>query len=262
MDTDHLSPTPSSPRSARSPSARRVRLAAALLAPVLALSATACSGDGEEPEDTTTTSAAVATTTTTVEAALEQGTQVSVYVPEVGDCFDRRTIEVEGEEDEDIILLLDCELPHQAEVFHVFEVTDDDLASVDTTTSTLPTDDTEDTEDTGSDEGEGVEGHEGGTTTDTSVDSSDGGSGTRQDDGTTTPTVTRSIQGMLEDLARRRCPQRLGDFVGMPYERSELEVSWWIPSQAEWESGTRLIGCTLFDPSSERLAGSQRDARR
>lgn len=231
------------------------RSLAFVVAALLALAA-ACSGGDDAPATTTTTAAVPSSTTTTVEAALEQGEQISVYVPEVGDCFDRRTIE---DVEEPIILLLDCDLPHEAEVFHVFEVTDEHLAAAEaatsaTTATTVVVDD-----------GDGDAGDEDGTTPTTGDDATgivpDGEDGVEDED-TSPTTVTRSLEATLEDIARRRCPQHLGAYVGTPYERSELEVSWRLPTPTDWEEGRRLVACTLFDPTTERLAGSQRDARR
>ncbi|WP_334142104.1 septum formation family protein [Rhabdothermincola sp.] len=91
-----------------------------LLAAVL--STVACSG-GRSDEVTTTTTAEVAPTTTTTEAPLEAGQQIFVYVPQVGDCFDRRKIERSASTSgrTDIVLKLDCSLPHRNEVYAVLD---------------------------------------------------------------------------------------------------------------------------------------------
>jgi hypothetical protein len=79
----------------------------------------ACTGGGG-PDTVATTTTVAPETTTTTEPALDAGTQVFVYTPEVGDCFDRRQLPPEaagaGGQTE-IVLLLDCALPHQNEVF-------------------------------------------------------------------------------------------------------------------------------------------------
>lgn len=238
----------------------------ALLLVASLLGVVACSGGDETPATTSTTSTTPPSTPTTVAATLEQGEQISVYVPEVGDCFDRRTLE---EVEETIILLLDCDLPHEAEVFHVFEVTDADLAAAESATSATTAttvaaddgavggeDDPSSTSTAGSSDGGSSDGGA------TGGSSGDGDAGEDVDEDETPTTVVRSMDATLEDIARRRCPQFLGAFVGMPYERSELEVSWWLPSPDDWDEGRRMIACTLFDPTTERLAGSQRDARR
>ncbi len=48
-----------------------------------------------------------------------------VYTPVVGQCFDRRRLEerpAAGPQQTDIVLLLDCALPHQNEVFDVLDM--------------------------------------------------------------------------------------------------------------------------------------------
>lgn len=84
--------------------------------------ATGCSGEGDEDAVAATTTEAPSTTTTT-EAPLEAGTQIFVYVPQVGDCFDRRKIERSASTSgqTDIVLKLDCSLPHRNEVFAVLD---------------------------------------------------------------------------------------------------------------------------------------------
>lgn len=89
----------------------------------LALGAAACSGDGESTATTTTT--AVPETTTTTEPPLESGRQVFVYTPAVGQCFDRRQLEerpTTGPQQTEIVLILDCSLPHENEVFAVLDL--------------------------------------------------------------------------------------------------------------------------------------------
>jgi hypothetical protein len=92
---------------------------------LLAVAATGCSGSGSA--GTATTSTTVAETTTTSEPPLEAGSQVFVYTPEVGQCFDRRQLEerpTTGPQQTDIVLLLDCGLPHDNEVIDVLEMPD------------------------------------------------------------------------------------------------------------------------------------------
>jgi hypothetical protein len=82
-----------------------------------------CSGGGE-PTAATTTIAPIPETTTTTEPPLEAGTQVFVYTPAQGDCFDRRRLDAEASGaggQTEIVLLLDCSLPHQNQVFAVVD---------------------------------------------------------------------------------------------------------------------------------------------
>lgn len=96
------------------------RLGRSLVVGVVGLAImSSCSGDSGPGAVATTTTVAPETTTTT-EPPVDAGTQVFVYTPEVGDCFDRRQLPAEqagaGGQTE-IVLLLDCALPHQNEVF-------------------------------------------------------------------------------------------------------------------------------------------------
>ncbi len=97
-------------------------LARALVAVVAVLAVgvgvAACSGDASN-ESTTTTTEPVVESTTTTEVPLSAGRQVSFFVPQVGDCFDVRPVEKAAS----IHLLLDCQLPHQHQVFAVFDYT-------------------------------------------------------------------------------------------------------------------------------------------
>lgn len=106
---------------------RRTALAHTCAVVVLALAAlasVACSGDTGSGASTTVATVAPETTTTT-EPPLEAGRQVFVYTPSVGQCFDRRRLEerpASGPQQTDVVLLLDCALPHQNEVFAVLDV--------------------------------------------------------------------------------------------------------------------------------------------
>jgi hypothetical protein len=103
---------------------RRSRLVLTAIA-ALCVIASACSDDGD-PTAATTTTAAPETTTTTA-PPLEAGRQVFVYTPAVGQCFDRRQLEerpTSGPQQTDIVLVLDCSLPHENEVFDVLELPD------------------------------------------------------------------------------------------------------------------------------------------
>ncbi len=95
-------------------------VALATLVALVALVATGCSGDDGGTAATTTTSEIPVETTTTTEVPIEGGEQIFVYEPEVGDCFDLRRLESEGSTGPvDIVLLIDCTLPHRYEVFDV-----------------------------------------------------------------------------------------------------------------------------------------------
>jgi hypothetical protein len=61
----------------------------------------------------------------------------------------------------------------------------------------------------------------------------------------------------LIDAAKRRCTQPFAEFVGLPYERSALELGWVVPTPGQWDDGNRTIGCTVYDAAGGRLVDSQ-----
>lgn len=85
---------------------------------------TACSGDDGASSSTTLPPPPPETTTTT-EPPLDAGEQFFVYTPAIGDCFDRRRLDRPPEDaasgQTDIVLKLDCSLPHQNEVIQVLD---------------------------------------------------------------------------------------------------------------------------------------------
>ena len=60
----------------------------------------------------------------------------------------------------------------------------------------------------------------------------------------------------MREFARRNCTDGFEAYVGRPYETSELEVGYYLPSSSEWESGARRIGCYLYDVGGDKLVGS------
>jgi hypothetical protein len=99
------------------------RLIVLAVAAALVTTTVAGCSDDEPTDDEPTTTTAPPETTTTTEAPLEAGTQLYVYTPNVGDCFDRRQldppVEQVGRVPSRIVLLLDCTLPHENEIFEV-----------------------------------------------------------------------------------------------------------------------------------------------
>jgi len=108
---------------ARLPDRRRARslpgptAVVALVALVGALAA-ACGGGGDGGDDTTTTTEEE---TTVTEVPLDRGQQIdaALYVPAIGDCFDRRYPDPERPLRE-VILVVPCREPHTYEVFDLW----------------------------------------------------------------------------------------------------------------------------------------------
>ncbi len=52
------------------------------------------------------------------------------------------------------------------------------------------------------------------------------------------------------------------DFVGMPYEQSIYEVSYYFPLAEGWANNQTAIKCLIHDPSKETSIGSKRNTKR
>ncbi len=101
-------------------------LAGLTLALATGFLSTGCTS-GNDSSSSTTVTTAVPETTTTTEPPLEAGRQVFVFTPAVGQCFDRRSLDerpATGPQQTDIVLVLDCSLPHQNEVFDILKMPD------------------------------------------------------------------------------------------------------------------------------------------
>lgn len=219
-----------------------------------------CSGDDGAAPDTTTGTTVAAPTTTTTEAPLDAGERVYVYEPAVGDCFDRRTLSEEEGGDE-IVLLLDCELPHEVEVFAVLTI--EESAVPTTTTSTAPTTTAPPTTESTPTTTPTLDGSTTSTTRDLdeaiSVDPEEG-SGSTEASGW-------PGEDALDRYARRACAAAFDPWAGIPYELSVLEIGWIVPDEDAWDDGDRTLVCTALPPSSTgeapaRMSGSMAGAGR
>lgn len=124
------------------------------------------------------------------------------------------------------VLLVDCTQPHTFQVFGVFDFDESTLPPNLVATEGLAT------------EGEGTTGAV--------------GAGPQPWPG----------EDVLITAAQRQCPPLFAEWVGLPYERSVLELSWVVPDEVAWENGDRTIGCTLWDPTTDRMATDSRGAAR
>jgi len=65
----------------------------------------------------------------------------------------------------------------------------------------------------------------------------------------------------IKEQADADCVAAFGDFVGVEYNDSELEYTYYFPSAESWEQGDREILCEVYDPDSQTtgsLEGSER----
>lgn len=52
------------------------------------------------------------------------------------------------------------------------------------------------------------------------------------------------------------CVERFAGFVGLAYEDSQLEISYFYPGQSAWDADDRSYICSVFDLAGEKLQGS------
>ena len=65
----------------------------------------------------------------------------------------------------------------------------------------------------------------------------------------------------LNDQAISDCSTEFGSFVGLDYDSSELDFSYYYPTEESWGQGDREILCLMIDPSGQ-VTGSLRGAAR
>lgn len=66
----------------------------------------------------------------------------------------------------------------------------------------------------------------------------------------------------LEDEIFDACFTAFEDFVGPNWESTELDLTWFEPTQGSWNEGDREVACFVVDLSDEPKTGSARDAGR
>ncbi len=65
----------------------------------------------------------------------------------------------------------------------------------------------------------------------------------------------------VSDEADSACYDAFEPFVGMSYEESALEMSYYRPSSDSWSEGDRIVSCVIYDPAGQvqgSLAGAAR----
>ncbi|HWV49624.1 MAG TPA: septum formation family protein [Microbacterium sp.] len=67
----------------------------------------------------------------------------------------------------------------------------------------------------------------------------------------------------IEAPAIEKCEAAFTEFVGLTWDESTLEYSWFEPTQASWDQGgDRLLQCIIYDPADDALTGSLKGAAR
>lgn len=57
--------------------------------------------------------------------------------------------------------------------------------------------------------------------------------------------------------AEEGCLAEFEGYVGIPYEDSSFEVSFYFPTEGSWGDGDREILCTVYDPSGQTTGSAQ-----
>lgn len=52
------------------------------------------------------------------------------------------------------------------------------------------------------------------------------------------------------------CMPAFEEFVGVPYEESQLDIYWLTPTEEGWAAGDRQVQCSVFHPVDDELTGS------
>lgn len=58
------------------------------------------------------------------------------------------------------------------------------------------------------------------------------------------------------------CIPAFGEYVGLSYEESVLDIYPLIPSEEGWNAGDQTVQCAVFHPTNDELTGSLRDSER
>jgi hypothetical protein len=56
--------------------------------------------------------------------------------------------------------------------------------------------------------------------------------------------------------AEQGCLDRFAEYVGVPYEESELDIQYYYPLERNWLAGDRAVSCSVLDPQGADLEGS------
>jgi hypothetical protein len=62
--------------------------------------------------------------------------------------------------------------------------------------------------------------------------------------------------------AEQGCLERFAEYVGVPYEESQLDIQYYYPLERNWLAGDRAVSCSVLDPQGANLEGSVRGTGR
>lgn len=58
------------------------------------------------------------------------------------------------------------------------------------------------------------------------------------------------------------CLEPFDTYVGIPYEASALDFSFYAPVEEAWDAGNNTVVCVLYELDGSLMTGSMRDAAR
>jgi hypothetical protein len=62
--------------------------------------------------------------------------------------------------------------------------------------------------------------------------------------------------------AQTRCDIEFGTYIGRPADGSELESSFWHPTEESWDEGDRLVVCAAYGPGGDQLTSTVKGSKR
>jgi hypothetical protein len=66
----------------------------------------------------------------------------------------------------------------------------------------------------------------------------------------------------FDEYAFDNCLPAFEELIGVPYEESELDIFYLVPTRDSWSDGDHEVSCAVYDPLQEELTGSLRGANR
>ncbi|MEH6781943.1 MAG: septum formation family protein [Rhodoglobus sp.] len=61
---------------------------------------------------------------------------------------------------------------------------------------------------------------------------------------------------VIQEQATNDCYAEYSTFMGVEYDDSVYDFSWYYPTEGSWAEGDREILCLVYDPSGDQISGS------
>jgi hypothetical protein len=66
----------------------------------------------------------------------------------------------------------------------------------------------------------------------------------------------------FEAWLEANCLPAFGEYVGMDYQSSALDIAWFSPTEEGWDEGDHAVQCAVYDPADGQLTAQLRGSRR